>query len=396
VSEVRSEVRVSAAGLPSRSVVFPAERDGNDVQKQPARFAYVGCRTTKERHACGKGISVFRIAPESGSWSEIQLLEGPVNPSFLALDCRGRFLYSVHGDRSDVSAFRIEPRDGTLTFINTQSTGGTNPVHLAVDPSNRLVCVANYETGTLAALPMGPDGALGPLRQLFGPLGTPEPEKARLSPRQGVCHPHQIAFDRSGQFGIVPDLGLDRIFAFRLDGLPDALVGDGPPWVRTREGAGPRHIAFHPSNRYAYVANELDSTVTAYGFDAERGSLVALQSLSSLPADVVAKDLPRGAGAAEIAVAPTGRFVYVSNRGHASIATFAVDGASGTLLPAGWQPSGGKGPRFFAVDPTGTFLCVANELTSNIVVFMIDQTSGELAQSGEIVKTGSPVCIVFN
>ena len=311
---------------------------------QTPRFAYVGCRTTKERNARGEGIGVHRIDPATGRWSHVQLVRDLVNPSFLAFDRAQRFLYAVHGDMSDISAFRVDPNSGELTFLNRQSTGGRNPVHLTPDESNRFVIVANYATGTMAILPRNSDGSLGAVRLLETLPGEPGPNRTE----QTSSHPHEVAWNPQRQFLIVPDKGLDRVFTFRFDPEVGKVVPSSPGFVELRPGAGPRHIAFHPSAPFAFIAQELDSSVGAFAFDSETGTLTPIQVLPSTPETFTGANT-----AADIEIHPSGRFLFVSNRGHDSIATFAVDAATGRLTPVTWTLSEGRGPRFFTLDAPG-------------------------------------------
>ena len=350
-------------------------------------YAYVGCYTSKSRNGRGTGIGVHRMDEVSGAWAPVQIVPDLVNPSMLALDRSGRFLYSAHGGDEDyVTAFAIEESTGRLTRIGKQSTGGKNGVHLAVDATNRFLVVGNYASGTVAVLPIGADGSLGPLSDLVTLTGTPGPDPAQ----QASSHPHDVPFDRSGRFVVVPDKGFDKVFLFRLDTASGKLVEGRPAAVTARPGSAPRHADFHPTAPYAYVCNELDSTVTTYRFDPEGGVLEPLQVISTLPAGFTAKNTT-----AEIAVAPSGRFVYVSNRGHESIAIFAVDAASGRLSPTGWEPTQGEKPRFFALDPTGTFLYAANQESDTVVCFRVDRATGTLSATGHVTRTGSPSSIVF-
>jgi 6-phosphogluconolactonase (cycloisomerase 2 family) len=357
-----------------------------DNASSPAMFAYVGSRTTRERNARGNGINVYRMDRSTGAWTHVQLVKELINPSFLALDNEQRFLYSVHGDLSEISAFRRDAGTGALTFLNRQSTGGTNPVHLVVDPSNHFVVVANYETGSLATLPINADGSLGTVVDLIRLPGDPGPHKTQ----QKGAHPHDVPYDPKRRFIVVPDKGLDRIFVFRLDSATGKLTPNTPPYVKAREGSGPRHVAFQPNSRFAYVVNELDSSVTMYRYDDAGGTLEPVEILPLTPSNFVNDNT-----GAEIAVAASGRFAYVSNRGHDSITIFSIDGNAGTLTPVKWVPSQGKGPRFFAIDPSGKFLYAANENSDTIVTFRLDQSSGDLVPTGQVVQTGSPVCIVF-
>lgn len=350
-------------------------------------FAYVGSRTTRERNARGEGLSVYRVDPKAAAWTPVQVLDDLVNPSFLSFDRQRRFLYAVHGDGSEISAFRIDPKSGELTILNRESTGGKNPVHLCVDPTNRFAVVVNHVTSSLAVLPIKENGALGRMSDLVTLTGKIGPHRVE----QPFSKPHQAQYDPTDRFIAVPDKGLDRTFIFRLDAESGKLSAVEGAVAEAREGAGPRHIAFHPSNRFAYVINELDSTVMACRFDAGTGGLAPFQVLTALPDSFVGNSR-----AAEIAVSATGRFVYASNRGYDSIAVFAVDGLTGRLAATGWHLTGGRTPRFFAPSPVEDLLFVANEDSDDIVGFGVDPHTGSLASVGTVARTGSPVCILFN
>jgi len=348
-------------------------------------YAYVGSRTTRERNARGDGISVFRVNTHTAALEPVQLVSNLVNPSFLAINRAGDRLYTVHGDVSDISAFAVDRASGQLTFINKQSTQGKNPVHLAIDPSGQFMVVTNHIGASLAVLPIGGDGALGEVTQLVkldGPIGPHRVE-------QKQAKPHFNPFDPTGHFVIVPDKGLDRTFAFRFaDGH---LTPAAPSFVQAREGAGPRHVAFHPNGRLAYVVNELDSTVTTYGYDNTTGALTPRQVLSSLP-----DTFTGNSRASEIDVDPAGRFVYASNRGDDTIAVFRIDPASGLLHFTGADKTEGRTPRFFTIAPGGRFLYALNEDSDSIVAFGIDAHSGRLHPTSVSVQSGSPVCMVFS
>ncbi|MCE4574054.1 lactonase family protein [Caballeronia sp. CLC5] len=348
-------------------------------------FAYVGSRTTRERNARGDGISVYRVEPATGALTLVQLVKDLVNPSFLALSANGERLYTVHGDLSDISAFKVDKTTGELSFLNKQSTEGKNPVHLAIDPTGRYVVVSNHIGASLAVLPIAADGSLQPLTQIVkleGPVGPHRVE-------QKQAKPHFNPFDPAGEFVVVPDKGLDRVFSFRFkDGQ---LTPAESPFVVTRETAGPRHLAFHPKGAYAYVVNELDSTVTAYGYDAATGALKPLQIVSSLPDTYTGNSR-----ASEIEVDRSGRFVYASNRGYDSIAVYRIDPSSGHLSFAGATQTSGRTPRFITSTPDGRFMYALNEDSDSIVAFSIDAASGALKPTGFSIASGSPVCMVFS
>jgi 6-phosphogluconolactonase len=373
-----------AAG-PSRSESEQRERPA-DMPKPSAYFAYVGARTTRERNARGEGINVYRVDALSGRWSHVQLVTGLANPSYLSFDRTRQFLYSVHGDLSDISAYRIDGDTGRLTEINRGNTDGKNPVHLAVDPSNRFMIVANHISSTVVVMARHADGSIGSVVDKITLSGTIGPHRVE----QPFPKPHQVEFDRSGRFVVVPDKGLDQVFTFRFDadaGKLRPIDSDAP---KSREGAGPRHVVFHPTNMFAYVVNELDSTVVAYRFNSKTGALTAFQVLTTLPDTFVGNS--RGS---EIAMSADGGVLYASNRGHDSVASFSVDPVNGRLSQQGWESSQGKTPRFFALDPSGRLLFAANEDSDDIVAFKVDGSTGKLAATQDVIKTGSPVCIVF-
>lgn len=346
--------------------------------------AYVGSRTSRERKARGEGISVFKLDQERGTLALVQVLGDLVNPSFLALNQAGDVLYTVHGDGHELSVFRVDPADGRLRFLQRQDGGGKNPVHLALDPSGQFLVLSNHLSSQLAVLPVLAGGELGPVCQTVELPGTPGPHRVE----QPFAKPHFNPFDPSGQFVVVPDKGLDRVFSFRF--AQGQLAPAASPWVATREGAGPRHIAFHPRQPHAYVVNELDSTVTSYRFDAATGALAPLQILSTLPDTYTGNSR-----ASEIMVAPDGRTLYASNRGDDSIAVFRIDGGTGLLIFLQAMPSGGRTPRFFSLSPNGKFLFALNEDSDSIVSFAVHADSGRLAPTSFSLACGSPVCMVF-
>jgi len=347
------------------------------------RFAYVGTFTTGG--ARGEGLLVYHIDPASGRWFLVQRLDREVNPSYLAIDPRRHVLYSVHPGVNQVSAFTINEGTGELTLVNRQSCGGDNPAHLALDSRGGFLVVANYGSGNVAVLPVEANGSLAAHTDLVALKGGLGPHRVE----QSVPHPHHCPFDPTGRFVVVPDKGLDRIFVFGLDAAKGVLVPADPPSVKTRSGAGPRHIGFNPRLPYAYVINELDSTVTTYRFGSA-GALEPLQVLPSIPATFTGDNT----GSA-IDVAPSGRFVYVSNRGHDSVGIFRVDESTGLLSPAAWEPTKGATPRFIGLDPTGTKLYAANQRGDTIVEFDVDEAGGGLKATGRIVVAGAPVCVVW-
>ncbi|MGE5150720.1 MAG: lactonase family protein [Rhodospirillaceae bacterium] len=347
-------------------------------------FAYVGCYTTPGRKGEGKGINVYRVDPRSGAFKHVQLLDGLENPSFLAVDKAGRFLYSVHGDRSDVTAYAIDGKTGHLRVIGRQPTGGYNPIHLALDATGKFLFVTNYGTDSIAVFPVKDDGTLGPyptLTTLKGSLGPHRTEQKNI-------RPHHNPLDHQGRFFYVPNKGADSVMTYRID--PRRCVAVHVNEVATRPGAAPRHIDFHPNKALAYVINELDSTITTYRQDRKSGQLTPIQRVPSTPSDFTGYST-----GAEIWVDRAGRNVYASNRGHDSIGVFGIDPAKGTLTPRQWVPTKGGVPRFFCFDPAQRFLYVANQGGHSILGYKVER-DGKLSPTGIRVRVPSPACIVFS
>lgn len=350
-------------------------------------FAYVGCRTTRERNARGTGIVVYGVH-DSGAWEHVQTLEPLVNPSFLALNTKQDVLYTVHGDGNAVSAFRVDPVTGRVAAMNSQPCEAGNPVHLAFSRDDSTLVIAGYATGTASRLAIIDDGRLG---ELVAPVLSFTGKTGPHCIEQTSSHPHHISRYVTRRFDtdwhIVPDKGLDTVFAVRWG------KGEDSPVVRSarcREGAGPRHAAFHPELPLLYVSNELDSTVTAWSFELQTGQLRALSTVSTIPAGFHAQS--RAAG---IAIAPDGGSLYVSNRGHDSVATVTLDPATGLPDEVLWTSTQGKCPRFLCLSPDGRGLYVANENSHTIIEYAIDGATGVPAPTGHVIETGSPVCIVF-
>lgn len=344
-------------------------------------------------HGKGKGIYAFRFDRATGALNPCGLTPGVRNSSYLAFDPMRRFLYCVNefkefeGKSSGaVSAFRIDRETGDLAYLNTKASEGTDPCHLIVDATGRNVLVANFASGSICVLPVRKDGSLGDASQVI------QHEGSSVDPvRQKGPHAHAVAIDCGNRYAFVPDLGLDKVMIYAFDPASGELTPNvSQPWVSTAPGAGPRQLVMHPGGGFAYLINELNSTMTAYGYDAARGALRELHTLPTLPAGFAGRST-----CAEVQIAPSGRFLYGSNRGHDSLAIFAIDDATGTLAPVGWEPTQGKSPRFFAIDPSGALLHVANMDSDSIVVFRVDQATGTLSATGQVVKTGSPSSIVF-
>ncbi len=357
-------------------------------------IVYVGTYTRALSHTPGlaEGIYVCRFDPATGALAVEGTIPGAANPSFLALDPQRRFLYAVEeiedyeGQSSGaVSAFAVDAATGGLTWLNRQPSHGTAPCHVSIEPSGRFALLANYGSGSIAAYPIAADGQLGAASAIV------QHEGGSVNPqRQQGPHAHMIMPDPANKHILVNDLGLDKVLVYRLDPDLGTLTPNDPPWGTVDPGLGPRHLAFHPGRDIVYLLNEIGSSLTTFAYNPASGALTALQTLSTLPDDFTGNN-----SCADIHVAPSGRFVYSSNRGHDSIAIFAVDEASGALSPVGHVPTGGSTPRNFALDPSGSFLLAANQRGNNIVSFRIDQATGWLTPTGHVAEVPTPVCVIF-
>ncbi|RLS30479.1 MAG: lactonase family protein [Planctomycetota bacterium] len=345
----------------------------------------------------GAGIYVARFDPGSGTLSEPQLAAELTNPSFVALHPTRPLLYAVSEvadadgrPTGSIVALSIDPATGKLTRLNHQSSGGGGPCAVSVDPSGRAVLAANYGGGSAVCLGIEKDGRLRPAVS-GNPSGFIQHEGTSVNPaRQEAPHGHSIDPTPDGRFAVVCDLGIDKVLIHALDAAQGTIGPHSEAVVAA--GAGPRHFAFHPDSRHAYCINELDLTVTAFDFNAQQGTLKPLQTLSTLPDDVTDRS---GFSTAEIAVHPSGKFVYGSNRGHDSIAIYAVDQPTGRLTFLGVEPIRGKTPRNFAIDPSGKWLLAAGQDSHSVTIFAIDPESGKLTFTGKSMAVPAPVCIRF-
>jgi 6-phosphogluconolactonase len=342
---------------------------------------YVGTYTA---HG-SKGIYVCRFG-STGKISAPILAAETSNPSFLTLDSNRGLLYAANeNDRGTVSAFSIDRPSGKLKPLNSVSSKGAAPCHVALDGTGKWLFVANYNSGSVAVLPVLANGALGDASNVVQHSGrSVNPE------RQTGPHAHMVAPAPNNRFLLVPDLGLDQVMVYRFDAIKGALTPNDPPFLKTAAGFGPRHLAFGKGARFVYVLGEMAAAVTVFRYDAARGAGEAMQTISMLPEDYTGTK-----SGAEIAVDASGKFLYASNRGHDSIAIFRIDSAKGTLTAVGRQPAQVKTPRNFAIDPTGAFLLAAGQDSDKIASFGIDQAAGSLKPSGEVLEAPSPVCIVF-
>ena len=341
-----------------------------------------------------KGIYVSHFNPVSGTVSKPELAVATPNPSFLAVTPDAKFLYAVneinsYGGQSSgsVSAFALHKDTGLLTPLNRQQTLGADPAHLSVDRDGRTVLVANYTGGSIATFPIAADGSLGPMVSFVQHSG-----RSVNADRQAGPHAHQILADPRNQFVYVADLGLDKVMIYRFDHAKHTVTPAAPPSAAVKPGAGPRHLTFDASGAHAYVINEMACTITAFTRDSATGSLTEIQTISSLPPGEAPKP---GYTTAEIALAPAGKFLYGSTRGHDSISVYSVDPASGRLDFVSYTKLPGKTPRGFGITPDGTYMLVAHQNSDSIVVFRIDKGTGKLTATAMSVTVGKPVDVKF-
>lgn len=368
--------------------LFPVERAAALEPAASSQLVYLGTYT---RGSDSEGIYVCRLNLSTGELTDLKLAAKTKNPSFLAIHPGGKLLYSVseiadfNGKRTGaISAFSIDPSSGGLGFLNKKPSGGGGPCHLVVDHGGKNVLVANYGGGSVNVLPIGASG------RLADPTGFVQHKGSSVNQRrQKGPHAHSINLDVKGHFAFAADLGLDKVLVYRFDGSKGTLVPNKVPSVSVAPGSGPRHFAFRPDGRFAYVINEMLSTVTAFSYDAKAGVLSPVQTITTLPADFKGK----GNSTAEVQVSPDGRLLFGSNRGHDSIAVFAIDKSTGRLSPLGNQSTGGKTPRNFGVDPTGRFLLAANQNSGTVLVFRINEKG--LSPTKFKLEIPRPVCVKF-
>ncbi|MDG2122427.1 MAG: lactonase family protein, partial [Verrucomicrobiales bacterium] len=339
-------------------------------------WVYIGSYTSE---GGSEGIYRAEFDAESGKIGVAELAAEMVSPSFLEISPTKKTLYAVSeaGSRQGVWAYSIDPESGALSLLNVKSTGGDAPCHVAVDPTGRTVVAANYTGGSVRSFPAVEDGRLG------GPGSFFQHEGSSVNPaRQRGPHGHSVNFSPDGRFVFAADLGLDEIKVYRADHGSGEMVGHDPGSVKVAPGAGPRHFVFHPSGRFAYVINEMHMTVTAFSYDAERGRLEEIETVSTVPGGKAVK----GGSTAEIRVHPSGKFLYGSNRGHDTIAVYQIDAESGRLSLVENEGEGIRTPRNFNLDPSGRWCLVANQSGGSVAVFSVDQETGELAATGHSTK----------
>ena len=354
---------------------------------------FVGTYTEKE----SKGIYAYRFDAASSELAPLGIAAETSNPSFLAIDPSHRFLYAVNevqkykdANSGVVSAFAIDRQKanrqtGKLQLLNAVASRGADPCYIAFDKTGKYALVANYTGGSVAVFPVQTDGHIGESSAFVQHVGSSVNRERQEGP-----HAHWIETTPDNRFAIAVDLGLDELLVYRFDAKTGSLTPNNPPYAKLDPGAGPRHLAFHPNGKFAYVVNELQSSITAFAYDASRGTLHKLTTVSTLP-----KNFSGSNDTAEIKVHPSGKFLFASNRGHDTIAVFSIDRKTGALTLADHFPTQGKTPRNFEIDPTGKLLFVANQDTNNIAVFQIDSNSGRLTPTKQTLQVPSPVCLKF-
>jgi 6-phosphogluconolactonase len=361
-----------------------------DMTAKGAYIAYIGTFTEKN----SKGIYAFRFDAATGKLTPLGLAAETVSPSYLAIHPNHQFLYAVNevadfGGRQAgaVSAFSIDRETGKLTFLNQVSSRGPGPCHLSLDKTAKNLLVANYAGGSVAVFPLESDGHLREASAFIQHTGSSVNKE-----RQEAPHAHCIFTSPDNRFALAADLGLDKVVVYRFDAAHGTLSPNNPAFGKTAPGAGPRHLAFHPNGKYVYVINEIQCTLSTFVYDAARGALRLKDTISTLAKgyNVTAND-----STAEVEVHPPGKFVYGSNRGHDSIAVFAVDPEEGTVSQVEIVSTMGKTPRGFGIDPTGSFLIAANQNSDSLVVFRINQETGRLTPTGQKLEAFTPVSVEF-
>src|SRR6202166_1477722 len=370
-------------------LLLSVSRTSGDNSKPSQYFAFIGTYTSKTE---SKGIYSFHFDSGTGRLTSMAVSATTQDPSFLTVAPNEKYLYAVNelgeldGKKSGaVTSYSLDPKSGQLSQLNQLPSGGADPCYVSFDGTGKYLLVANYSGGSVSTFPIAPDGRIGSASAFVQHSGS-GPNKER----QEGPHAHFIASSGDNRFVFVVDLGLDEVVVYHFDPATGSPIPNHPPFAKLAPGAGPRHLAFHPNGKFVYVLSEVNSTVTAFAYDAENGSFSTLQTLSTIPKDFKVRN-----DTAEIVVHPSGKFLYASNRGHDSIAEFTIDPARGTLTLAGDFSTQGKEPRNFALDPTGKFLLAANQESNNIVVFRIDQSTGALTAAGQIAQVPAPVDIVF-
>ena len=342
-------------------------------------FMYVGAYTA----GTSKGIYAWRFDSKDGSLKPLGLMAESPQAAHLWIAPNGKTLYTVNWeDDGGVSAYRIDPHTGALTFLNKTSSYGAQPNQVVVDPSGRVAVTVNYTSGTLAAYKLEPDGKLGEAFYVERHSGKP------LSPKQPGPKQHGIQFSKDDKFMFITDLGLDRVYSYHVDVKAPSITPADPPYVSMHPGAGPRRIQMSPDGKFLYVDHETDSEVGVYAIDG--GKLKEIQVIGTVPDEAKAHNTT-----AELVISQDGKFLYVGNRGHDSVSVFAIDRRNGMLTLKENVPSGGRTPRNVRIDPSGNWFFAANENGGNVTEFKIDRATGHLTPTGVTLPINTPGGMVF-
>src|SRR5215471_17687430 len=360
-----------------------AAQDQPKKSPPPEWNVFVGTYTRPQK---SKGIYAWRFQPATGTLTALGLVAETSNPSFLAVHPNQQFLYAVNeNNMGTVTAFAIEAASGKLKQLNQVSSKGGGPCHLTTDRSGKFLFVANYNTGSVSAFPIHDDGSLGESSAFVQHAGS------SVNPqRQKGPHAHATVMSPDNKHLFVADLGLDQVFGYRFDPARGGMATDEPTITKVAPGSGPRHLAFRPDGRFLYVLNEIACTVTAYRYDAAKGTAEEIQTLPTIPADFTGNK-----SGAEIFVHRSGNYLYASNRGHDTIVMFRIDPSSGKLTPIGHVSTRGKTPRGFALDPSGQWLFAANQDSDNMFLFRVDGKTGNLTPTGDAIEVFTPVSVAF-
>ncbi len=352
----------------------------------PGYFVYVGTYAKPDQES----IFGYRLNPATGELLRVMATKGGENPSFLTLDAKRKYLYAVNetadfnGTKSGaVSAFAVDKSNGNLKLLNQQASEGAAPCYISLDQTGQVALAANYSGGNIVALPRQANGRVNPV------VGNEQHQGSSVNQnRQAGPHAHCVIPDPKNSFIFAVDLGLDQVLAYRLNLKTAQLTRAAQPAFQAKAGAGPRHLTFHPNGRYAYLINELNSTMTALLYNAANGIFTELQTLSTLPASFTGESF-----CADVHVSPDGKFLYGSNRGHNSVVVYQIDATLGRLTLVQHVPTGGDWPRNFAIDPSGNILLVANQKSNDIFTFRINRTTGQLTPTGFSAQVEAPVCL---
>jgi 6-phosphogluconolactonase len=381
-----SSTRLVTALLILGAWIVPSASWAGAAASKGDYFVYVGSYTRKT----SKGVYGFRFNATSGKLTTLGLVAEIPSPSSIAVNPNGRFLYTANEREynemmgNKVSTFAINQETGALTLLKRTPSGGDGPAHILIDPAGKVAIVNNYRGGNVAVLPIQPDGTLieaTTVDQHYGHGGNAK--------RQPSPHPHHAILTADNKFVLTTDNGTDQVMVYRFDVAKGTIVPNNPPSFKEKPADAPWHIALHPNGKFAYVTNEIPSTMTALAFSEADGTLRELQTLSTVPEGV------EGNEPSEIRVDKQGKFLYVANRGQDNIGIFAIDQAKGTLTLVEYVPTGGKTPRNIAFDPSGGFMLVGNQFSNTLVAFKVDSKTGHLTSTGQVLDTQEPTSIVF-